>query len=209
MDKLMDLGHMDNYYEQIVKKKFTANQLMTIVMGICGIVLVIVLCVFFSRKVPILVPVSLVALGVGIWLIYTLIKNSGVEYEYTFVMGEMRIERIKGKSKRRKITAFDVKDIDDLGKYLDRETGKRNVDPSKFGVVLHAEENDINDNTYYLIIHDKIRHKRALITLTPNNMTLEKIRPFLSVELKKKYLKLMKEEEKNAVKVSSDSAVKE
>ena len=207
MDKLMDLGHMDNYYEQIVKKKFTANQLMTIVMGICGIVLVIVLCVFFSKRIPALVPVSLIALGVGVWLIYTLIKNSGVEYEYTFVMGEMRIERIKGKSRRRKITAFDVKDIDDLGKYIDRETGKRNVDPSKFGLVLHAEENDVNLNTYYLVIHDKIRHKRALITLTPNNTTLEKIRPFLSVELKKKYLKLMKEEEKNAVKAPAETAV--
>lgn len=205
MEKLMDLGHMDNYYEQIVKKKFAANQLTTLVMGICSIVLVIFLCVYFSAVIPFLVPVSLIALGVGVWLIYTLVKNSGVEYEYTFVMGEMRIERIKGKSRRRKITAFDVKDIDDFGKYIDRETGKRNIDPSKFGVVLHSEENDINDNTYYLVIHDKIRHKRALLTFTPNQTTLEKIRPFLSIELKKKYLKLIKEEEKNA-KVSAETA---
>ena len=96
MEKLMDLGHMDNYYEQIVKKKFAANQLATLVMGICSIVLVIFLCVYFSAVIPLLVPVSLIALGVGVWLIYTLVKNSGVEYEYTFVMGEMRIERIKG-----------------------------------------------------------------------------------------------------------------
>ncbi len=196
MDKLMDVGRMDNYYEQIVKKKFTANQFTALVLSLCGVITVIVLCVFFSGIIPILVPVSLISLGVGIWLIYYLIKNSGIEYEYTFVMGEMRVERIKGKSKRKKVAAFDVKDIDDIGKYIDRETGKRTVDPSKHGLILHAEENDTNIDTYYVIIHDKIRHKHAILTFTPNKTTLEKLRPFLSVELKKKFLKMMKEEEK-------------
>ena len=56
--------------------------------------------------------------------------------------------------------------------------------------VLRAEENDENEDTYYLIIHDKIRHKPALLIFSPNETTLEKLRPFLSVELKKKFMSI-------------------
>lgn len=195
MQQLISVNNMDNYYEQIVKKKFTSKQALTLVVSFVMIVLVIAACVFFSTQIPVLGPLSLFLLGVGVWMIYYMIKNSGIEYEYTFVGGEMRIERIKGKATRRKVTVFDCKEIDDLGKFLDRSTGKKNIDPSQYELKLHSEENTANDNTYYVVIHDKVRHKRALLTFTPNKITLEKMRPFLSVELKKKYIKLLKEEE--------------
>ncbi len=196
MDKLIDVTRMDNYYEQIVKKKFTAKQMISLVGSICAIILIIALCVFFSGIYSFLIPVALILLGFGIWLTVYLVRNSGIEYEYTFVTGEMRIERIKGKAKRRNITVFDIKGIDDIGKYYNHETGRRNVEPSKHNLVLHAEENNASDSTYYVLIHDKIRHKPALLMFTPNKMTLEKLRPYLSIELKKKFITLMKEEEK-------------
>ena len=196
MDKSIDVTRMDNYYEQIVKKKFTAKQMISLVGSICAIILIIALCIFFSGIYSFLIPVALILIGLGIWLTVYLVKNSGIEYEYTFVTGEMRIERIKGKAKRRNITVFDIKGIDDIGKYYNHETGKRNVEPSKHNLVLHAEENNASDSTYYVLIHDKIRHKPALLVFTPNKMTLEKLRPYLSIELKKKFITLMKEEEK-------------
>ncbi len=196
MDKLIDVTKMDNYYEQIVQKKFTTKQLISIIASICGIVAVIALCVFFSGTFSFLIPISFILLGLGIWLIVYIIRNSGVEYEYTFVTGEMRIERIKGKAKRRKITVFDIKGIDDIGKLYDYKTGKRNVEPSKHNLVLHAEENNTGNSSYYVLIHDKIRQKPALLIFTPNKMTLDKLRPYLSIELKKKFITLMKEEEK-------------
>lgn len=195
MDKLIDVERMENYYEQIVKKKFSAKQLAILAGSICCIILIIALCVIFSGVYSFLIPVSLILLGLGIWLIVYLVRNSGIEYEYTFVTGEMRIERIKGKAKRRKITVFDIKGIDDIGKYYDRETGKRNVEPSKYNLILHAEENKSSDSTYYVLIHDKIRQKPALLTFTPNDMTLKKLKPYLSIELKKKFINLMKKEE--------------
>ncbi len=211
MEKLMDLGRMDNYYEQIVKKRFTPGRLFSLIMYLGGIVLVIFTCFFLGgidEKFGFLIPISLILLAFGIWLAYYIIKNSGVEYEYTFVLGEMRIERIKGKSKRRKITAFDIKAIDDIGRYLDLETGNRNVDPSKFPLVLRAEENEIFTNTYYVVIHDKIRHQPALLLFSPNETTLEKLRPFLSIELKKKYIQIKKENDELAEKREREAAAK-
>ncbi len=192
MEKLIDVGRMDNYYEQIVKKRFSPQMLALLVSSISAIALIIVLSVYLSGIFGWLVPVSILLLGLGIFLIWYLVKNSGVEYEYTFVMGEMRIERIKGKNKRRKVTAFDVKAVDDIGLYYDQETGQRSVDKSKYTLVLRAAENDMADNTYYAIIHDKVRHKPALLLFTPNEMTLNKIKPYLSIDMKKKFLELEK-----------------
>ena len=39
-------------------------------------------------------PIVLTMLGLGIYLIYYILKHSRVEYEYTFVTGELRIARI-------------------------------------------------------------------------------------------------------------------
>ncbi len=210
MQQLISVGNMDNYYEQIVKKKFTSKQALTMVASFLLIILVIAACIYFSSIIAILGPISIFLIGVGIWMIYYMIKNSGIEYEYTFVGGEMRIERIKGQATRRKVAVFDCKEIDDIGKYLDRSTGKKNVDTSQYRLILHSEENATNPDTYYLVIHDKVRHEPAFLTFTPDETTLKKMRPYLSVELKKKFIKLMQEEEeyrKNHPAPEDDSAV--
>lgn len=206
MDQLINLNNMDNYYEQIVKKRFTTLQMNTIILGLILDIVSIVLCIVFSGIISVLIPVSLILLGVGVWLVIYLIRNTKIEYEYTFVMGEMRIEKIKNQSKRKKIAAFDVKDIDDIGKFLNRETGEKNINLKSFPNVLHVEENETKDDTYYVVIHDKLKGKHALLIFTPNETTLQKLRPYLSVELKKKFLKIQKEEEEYKQKNTSEAA---
>ena len=125
MEKVMQVEKIDNYSEQIVKRKMTSSKFSALVLSIAGIVVLIALSIYLSGYFNWLVPVALLFLGLGIYLSVMLIKNSGIEYEYTCVIGEMRIDKIKGKSKRKKITVFDVKAIDDIGKYIDTKTGNR------------------------------------------------------------------------------------
>ena len=190
MEKVMQVEKIDNYSEQIVKRKMTSSKFSALVLSIAGIVVLIALSIYLSGYFNWLVPVALLFLGLGIYLSIMLIKNSGIEYEYTCVIGEMRIDKIKGKSKRKKITVFDVKAIDDIGKYIDTKTGNKNIDKSKQDLVLVAAEDIDRDDTYYVLIHDKIRQKHALLFFTPNERTLSMIQPYLSIELKKKLLKL-------------------
>ncbi len=187
MDKYLEINRMDNYSEQIVKKKLTSTTLASLVGALCLIAIIVFLSIYLSTFFGWLVPVALLLFGMGIYVVYYLIKNSGVEYEYTFVLGEMRIDRIKGKTKRRKITVFDVKSIDNMGKYINVENKKKNIDISKYELVLKAAVNENNEDTYYMIIHDKIRQKPALLLFTPDDRTLNMIRPYLSVKLKKEF----------------------
>jgi len=195
MEKVMQVEKIDNYSEQIVKRKMTPSKFSALVVSIAGIVILIGLSVYLSGYFNWLVPVALLFLGLGIYFSYILIRNSGIEYEYTCVVGEMRVDKIKGKSKRKKITVFDVKAVDDIGKYIDRKTGNKNVEKSKFDLVLTAAEDIDREDTYYVIIHDKIRQKHALLFFTPNERTLSMIQPYLSIELKKKFIKMKHDEE--------------
>ena len=188
MEKLMDLSGMENYYEQIVKHKLTNQAFILLVLGFIFSVLGIIVGAVLSFTYGIFVPITIGLIVLVVWMGWYIAKHTRLEYEYTFVTGEMRIERIKNKLKRKRVTSFDVKSIDDIGPLYDPETDEIAVDQKKYDLVLKAEGTEMGDVPYYVIIHDKIRHKPALLIFTPNEMTLKKIRPFLSVELKKKFL---------------------
>lgn len=192
MEKLMDLGKMDNYYEQTVKRQFAPGSFAAMIIGLIFITITIILSVYLSTYFGILVPIAILLFALGVYIIYYLIKNTHVEYEYTFVRGEMRIEKIKGNTRRRKVAIFDVKSIDDIERYINPETGKPNIDKSKFKVVLSAAQTESSLETYYVVIHDKVRQKHALLLFTPDQITLDKIKPYLSIELKKKYILMQK-----------------
>ena len=195
MEQVMKVDNMGSYSEQIVKRKMSSTTITSLILSLGLILLLIALSIYLSGYFNWLVPVALLFLGLGIYLSYYMIKNSGIEYEYTFVVGEMRVDRIKGKSRRKKITVFDVKAIDDIGKYIDSKTGNKNVDKSKHDLVLSAAEDINRDDTYYALIHDKVRQKHALLFFTPNERTLGMIQPYLSVELKKKFISMKREQE--------------
>ena len=191
MEKYISVDNIDSYYEQVVKRQMSSATVAKLVGGLVIILTAIVVSIVLMVTVADwLFPFVLMMVGLGGYLIYYLLKHSRVEYEYTFVLGELRIAKIKGRSKRRTITYFDVKNIDDLGRYVNQQTGKRNIDPSKYPNLLHAAVDDYRYDTYYFIIHDKVRKKPAVLLMTPNEKTFSLIRPYLSVELKKNFIGL-------------------
>lgn len=196
MEKYMELENMDSYYEQAVKRQIPPSSFAGLLCGLGLTILLMVLSVYLSFSILTwMFPIAVLMLVAGIYIIYYLLKNTRVEYEYTFVLGELRISSIKGKSKRRTITYFDVKSIDDIGKYIDPATGKKAVDASKYPNLLHAAVNDTSPETYYMIIHDKTRQKPAVLLLTPDDRILEMIKPYFSVALKKKFFEMRKQEQ--------------
>ena len=210
MEKYIAVDNIDSYYEQVVKRKFSPATVSKLLISLGLIIVIFIVAVILMVTVADwLFFIVITMFGLGCYLIYYLVKHSRIEYEYTFVLGELRIARIKGNAKRRNITYFDVKNIDDFGLYIDPDTGKRAIDPSKYPNLLHAAEEDYAPDTYYFIIHDKIRKKPAVLLMTPDEKTFSMIRPYLSVELKKKYLQLQKENGMVTDKAKAVSEAKE
>ena len=200
MDEYLKVDSMSNYREQIVKRKMTPTKLATIVMSLVACLLVMAISVYLSQFFGWFVPIALLMLGLGIYLIFYIIKNSGIEFEYTFVMGELRIDKIKGKSKRKRMTVFDVKSIDKLDRYIDRETGRPAVSSSKYDHVIRACQDEHSEDTYYVVIHDKVKQKPALLLFSPDERTMNMIKPYFSTNLKKKFFAMEKEDKQRLEK---------
>ncbi len=209
MEEYLKVDSMSNYREQIVKRKMTPTKLATIVMSLVACLLVMAVSVYLSQFFGWFVPIALLMLGLGIYIIYYIIKNSGIEFEYTFVMGELRIDKIKGKSKRKRMTVFDVKSIDKLDRYIDRNTGKPAVNTSKYDYVIRACDDDHSENTYYVVIHDKVKQKPALLLFSPDERTMNMIKPYFSTNLKKKFFTMEKEDKQRIAKEKKEETLNE
>lgn len=176
---------MDGFSEQLIQQKMSKTKYVFRIVALAVITIVIFLGAYVSMFPGLdwVVPLVLILFVVGIYLIYNLLKNSGIEYEYTCVGGEFRVDRIKGRKKRKVITRADIKSIEIMGKYS--EMDKTKVDPSEYGIIYKAAINLDDEGTYYAIIHDKIKHRPALLYFTPDERTLAMMKPHLSVQLKK------------------------
>ncbi len=118
----------DVVFEQIIKKKFEAKDyLKALLYMFLGIFLptlfVFLLALFFGLGVVIvnLLPFVVLIYLAGFIMMIGLIRNLSIEYEYTFVNGDLTIDKIIAKKKRKRMLAFDVKLVEDMGIY---ESGK-------------------------------------------------------------------------------------
>ena len=110
MEKYIAVDNIDAYYEQVVKRKMSPANFSRLILSLAFVAAAIFVMIYLMVTVAdwlFLLVLSMA--GFAGYLVYYLIKNSHVEYEYTFVLGELRIAKIKGNSKRRTITYFDVK----------------------------------------------------------------------------------------------------
>lgn len=95
----------DLYYELLVKKNQTAKDKL-IKFGLIG--LVVVLGVGGILINPIFLTVALV-LGV---ITYFILPSTDLEFEYLFVNGEMDVDKVMSKTKRKKVKSFSIKDAE-------------------------------------------------------------------------------------------------
>ena len=92
------------YIEQLVKQKATAP---SIIMKLTCVSMVLITIFFwFVSELPLLFALIIIVLAV---LMY---KRSNLEYEYQFYNGELDIDQIAGKQKRRRVFSIRLRDID-------------------------------------------------------------------------------------------------
>ncbi len=118
----------DVILEQIIKKKYEGKDylkaILYVILGLLVPTLIIyILLYLFGVEVVLVIGsyLSLLYIG-GIAIAIYLIRNSFIEYEYLFVNGELTVDKIIAKSKRKRMINLDVKLVEDMGIY----------DPAKF-----------------------------------------------------------------------------
>ena len=129
----------DIFKEQLVSKKRTAKDGMITALVILAAILLVAASFLFIPQAFVLV-VIIVAYGA-----YWLVQRQNIEYEYSFTNGDLDIDKIINKSKRKRLISVSVKDFEAMAHVEDKD---HSHELSGFEKTLDFSSGEIKSNTY-------------------------------------------------------------
>ncbi len=148
----------DFYTEQLIKKKTTGKDIMIKIAMIALTVLSAL--VVFIFPMGIILPVALIVIDVFVF------RGLNLEYEYLFVNGDLDIDKIMNKSKRKRVFSMNVADMEVLAP----------VNAGELMQFQRAKVSDYTSNTgnadvYAMVVLEKGVHRKILFE--PNEEIVE------------------------------------
>lgn len=148
----------DFYTEQLIKKKTTGKDIM-IKVGMIALTVLSALVVFIF-PMGIILPVALIVIDVFVF------RGLNLEYEYLFVNGDLDIDKIMNKSKRKRVFSMNVADMEVLAP----------VNAGELMQFQRAKVSDYTSNTgnagvYAMVVLEKGVHRKILFE--PNEEIVE------------------------------------
>ncbi len=98
----------DVFKEQLVKKKFNSKDKLMRALIIAGALVIVAASMF----IPFLQGFLLIIIVAAAFLAYYLLSQQNIEYEYIYTNGELDIDCIFNKSKRKRVFSGNVKDFE-------------------------------------------------------------------------------------------------
>ncbi|HPY85788.1 MAG TPA: DUF6106 family protein [Ruminococcus flavefaciens] len=170
---------MDNFAEQLVKKQYSSSdKIKKVAVAVIGIILTAVFAVgsLMTNGLAMLIGLLIaIAAAVGTFM---LIQNMYVEYEYTFTNGELDIDKIIAKKKRKEMLTVDIRKFTDFGKY--DEAGDESSDMT----VIFASDNIASGEYFADFTHEEYGNTR--LVFSPDEKMLDNIKRALPGTLRRK-----------------------
>ena len=167
----------DIFVEYMVKKKIGPKDIL-ICLG--ASVLGAVLLFVGLMLTPILPMIPFLVLCGVIYGLYWVISSRSVEFEYSITNGDIAVDKITNRRSRKRLTSFDAKAIEEMGKYTENAQklrGKR-VDKTFF-----ATETDEAKDAWYVIAKSR-KTGLTLLVFSPVERCIDAIKPFMDRRLK-------------------------
>ncbi|HEX3037754.1 MAG TPA: DUF6106 family protein [Oscillospiraceae bacterium] len=160
---------MDVFVEQIVKKKYDTKDYLIMAGIILGAFVLLFAC-FFVR----------ILAGIGFFLAvgvlvgaYYLIVSRNLEFEYSVTNGDVTIDKIINRSKRKRVISFDAHGVEEMGKYDEAKHQGKSYEKRLF-----TGDSAENTESWYMTFHSN-KTGYTLLVFTPNEKVLTAIKPFL------------------------------
>lgn len=158
---------MDIFVEQIIKKKFgLLDYLVAVGSVLVGVALILLSFLF----IPYLSAFVFIGVCFGA---YYVISSRSVEFEYSVTNGDITVDKIIFRRKRKRILSVDAHEVDAMGKYNpEQHKGK-----TYSGRYVCASHDDARGSWYFSAHHPKKGY--VLVVFDPEEKVLNAIRPFL------------------------------
>lgn len=160
----------DVFKEQLVKKiPSLKDKLIKAALIMAGFFITVIVAFLMFELVPIVVA----AIAFGIYYVFVRLNK---EFEYIFTNGDLDIDCIYGKSRRKRMLSCDIKEI-----MFMTHASNRNYDHERelatAKTVMDCSSGIQNDNTY--IILTLYKGNRVKLLIEPNETLLKAIQPYL------------------------------
>ncbi len=156
---------MDSFKEQLVTRK-PDNTVFIKRAGIFAAALLIAVLLFLFLNLMSIILIALLFFGA-----YYLIRNFDVEYEYICTNGDLDIDKITAKSRRKRLISVDLKNAVDFGQVSGQNFNKEYS-------IVNASSGSSEDESYYISYKDS-KFGMCYVLITPDEEMLELIKTYL------------------------------
>jgi len=167
----------DVFMEKIVSRRKTGKDYLKIAGVLLLSVIVLILISMFGGYIGFLVPLLLVGVGYGL---YMLITSMNVEYEYIVTNGDLDIDQIIARRKRKRIFSCKAKELELMAKVgsdewrdAQKQTGRKLLDCSS---AIAADSN--------WFILSEYKGQKLLVVFAPDERMLKSMRRFNPSKIK-------------------------
>lgn len=155
---LEDLQMSDYYTEQLVKKR--ADMKDVFIKALLVALTIVSVLIVFMFPFGIILPVGMIVLDVFMF------RRMNVEYEYLYVNGDLDIDKIMNKAKRKRVFSAHVSNLELLAPVKDLEL-RQHADAKTFDF---SSRND-GARLYALVVVDRGQKKKVIFE--PNDTIIE------------------------------------
>lgn len=166
----------DTFLEKIVPRRKTGKDYLKIFAAFFGAIIVLFLIMLFGGYISFLVPLLLVGLGYGMWYLVTSMNR---EYEYIVTNGDIDIDVIIAKRKRKRVFSGKARDFEIMAKtdsdeYRQAQKGKH---------VLKDFSGNIESPENWFFVTD-YKSERVLVVFAPDEKMLKNLKRFNPSKIK-------------------------
>ncbi len=170
----------DIFVEYMLKKKFGPKDIAICVatLALGGLLIAGCIILMMGSVVPPMIPFFIMC--ALIYGVYWVITSRQIEYEYSITNGDISIDQIVNRRSRKRLTSFDAKTIEEMGKYTEnaQRLKSRRVDKTIFASVT-----DDGADAWYVIARSR-KTGVTLLVFSPDARCLDAIKPFMDRKLR-------------------------
>ena len=143
------------------KTKYNILSIISLTSYVLAIIFAMLVYMFFdwskgNKLFSIIIILVILILFIAMGIFVGVLKNKFcVEYDYTFISGEIRVAKVVKNIKRTSLTSFDCSDILKIGIYDSEEYKRIKSDTSIEEKILSSNENAQGDKGFYYILVGK------------------------------------------------------
>lgn len=169
---------MDIFTEQIVKRKFNGKDWLICLGASVGAFVLIYISIFILLPLTMMPLIPLLVIAGCIYGIYWVYSFRNLEFEYSVTNGDLTVDKIINKRRRKRVVSFDVREAEEMGKYDANRLAQREVDKR-----LIASDSDTGENAWYILARTP-KYGRTLLVFNPNEKVLDGIKAGLPRQLR-------------------------